>query len=90
MPPHAVGKILLAGRLRANVPWSTLEAQLNIRKATREFWINGRVKRLPLEPILALAALLLIDGNEFMAAVARNEVPLWASRELDHFFREEG
>lgn len=86
-PPTAIGKLLLAAKLRAGVTWVELERELAIRRTTREFWLNGRVGRLPLVPVALLAAQLEIDGNELLIAVVLQEIPAWAEAELDRYFK---
>lgn len=85
-PTTAVGQLLLAGKLRADVPWKQLEQQLGVRKATREFWVSGRVKRLPLHDVVKLAKLLDITGTELDEAVLNDRVPAWALHELKTFY----
>jgi hypothetical protein len=89
MPANTVGRLLLAAKLREGAEWKQLERELGILKGTREFWLNGRVTRLPLIPVHRLAAALKISGRDLMRAAVHDELPPWALRELAAWEEEE-
>lgn len=73
----ALAYLLSAGKIRARIDWLTIEKDLDIRRATREAWMNGTTHRLPLYEVLALCAYLHITPAECWDAVLHDKVPRW-------------
>jgi hypothetical protein len=74
-PPLTI--LLTAGKRRADVDWLTIESDLDIRRGTREAWLNGTTTRLPLIEILELCAYLKITPEECAQAVLHHVLPRW-------------
>lgn len=80
-PP--LGRLLTAGKRRSGIDWLTIERDLDIRRATREAWMNGTVQRYPLREVLALCHYLGITAEECAQAVLYGRLPRWVTRETE-------
>lgn len=77
-PSPPIGRLLRAGQRRSGIPWLTIERDLDIRRATREMWMNGNVQRLPLIDVIRLCRYLGIKDQEAVHAAVDGKVPTWA------------
>lgn len=77
LPRNSLGVLIEAAKARAGLEWWEVELALGIHKGSREAWVNGKVTKPPLIGVCRLAHHLKITGDELMACVVENELPLW-------------
>lgn len=77
LPRAAVAALLEAAKERIGYDWTEVEADLGIRRSTREQWLNGKVAKPPAYDLLRLARHLGVSPDEFEAALLDGALPAW-------------
>lgn len=84
-PPLAL--LLTAAKRKKDVNWLTIERDLDLRRSTREAWMNGSTRRLPLVELMELCEYLSVKPSECVAAVMEHELPKWV---VEFYVTEDG
>ncbi len=72
-PPLAL--LLTAAKREQGLDWLTIEIALDLRRSTREAWMNGSTVRLPYVDLMRLCTHLGLTAEECFEAVIEHRLP---------------